>query len=335
MHTMSSATEIAQNVWLGPTPDPGLTGQADSNDLLDYDMYIEATDLVQMPDHKAFAQLDKMLSGKNLPDMTVPQLEMPGSGSIMPPTWSQTEVDGLMDTCAWMYRRANGVSSESQATSGAEDSKKRKDSKAQLTPPADRDSDGDSFMAPVANLGGDKILLHCTDGYTETSLLALAYYMYAHGVPLHKAYIELHRERKRNFFAYPTDVALLTAIQPRILQSSPVCAGRSIAELSPPAPAWLRKMDGSLPSRIMDYLYLGNLGHANNPGLLRVLGIGQILSVGEPALWTDAEKKLWKEGASNSEPNVMYVDKVQDNGVDPLDEEFTRCLEFIGEFISP
>lgn len=74
-------------------------------------------------------------------------------------------------------------------------------------------------------------------------------------------------------------------------------------------------------------MYLGNLGHANNPELLRELGITRILSVGESLSW---EEGLKKKLAWPSE-NLMMVDRVQDNGVDPLWAEFERCLQFIGK----
>lgn len=340
---MSAATEFAHNVWLGPTPDIALDmplASNDPNDLpcIDYDILIEATDLAHLPDRRAFRVLENLLSLQKYPKTSVPQLEFPGSGSIMPPTWSQIEVDGLMNTCIWMYKQANEAQFDRQALAGADIPKKRKDSRVQMTPHLERDTDGDSIMgddtgADVSDQQsavGRKMLLHCTDGYTESTLLALAYYMYANCVPLHTAYIELHTIHQRNFFAYPTDVALLTAIQPRILQASPVCNGRSITELSPPMPAWMKQMDGSLPSRIMDYLYLGNLGHANNVGLLKELGIGQVLSVGEPVNWTDNDRKIWA-AAGRSKENLLYIDKVQDNGVDPLTDDFPRCLEFIGK----
>jgi dual specificity MAP kinase phosphatase len=54
------------------------------------------------------------------------------------------------------------------------------------------------------------------------------------------------------------------------------------------------------------------------------MGIRQILSVGETAVWKDGELGRW------GKDNVMVVQRVQDNGVDPLTEEFERCLEFIG-----
>lgn len=80
-------------------------------------------------------------------------------------------------------------------------------------------------------------------------------------------------------------------------------------------------------------MYLGNLGHANNPELLRELGIGQVLSVGEPVSWSAEEEKAWNATGGGSE-KILSVNNVQDNGVDPLTEQFERCLEFIGKCLS-
>lgn len=325
MQQMSAATEIAPNFWIGPTPDSSLNPLQDesSNPLSSaagYDLFIEATDMAQIPDRKAYSVLETLLSKRNVTDNAIPQLDFPASGSIMPPTWCQAEVDGLMQACEWIYQQANGLSETIRA---------RSDSKMQI-PALEKDSDGDSHMAeggPPTPREGRKILLHCADGYTETSLLALAYYMYVNCVSVDVAYLDLHLKHRRNFFSYPTDVALLNAIQPRILQTSPRGNG-SITSAAPSSPDWLSRMDGSLPSRVMDYLYLGNLGHANNPGLLRELGIGQILSVGESVTWSEADKANWAN-MGGGEEKVLFVDGVQDNGVDPLTKEFQRCLEFI------
>jgi len=44
------------------------------------------------------------------------------------------------------------------------------------------------------------------------------------------------------------------------------------------------RFDGSFPSRVLPYLYLGNLNHASNPYMLHALGITHVVSVGECAL---------------------------------------------------
>lgn len=322
MCTMSAPTEICHNVWLGPTPDSTFavpSNAAGSCSSSEFDLYIEASDLAQTPDAQIFKALEHFLSRRDNSDLAnceIPVLEFPGSGAILPPTWSQSEVDSLMATCEWMYTQANSPRPQ----------RKRRDSK--FSPSPDRDADGTSFMQESGqpNEDGRKILLHCTDGYTESSLLAIAYYMYAEGVTAHDAWLQLHREKGRNFFAYSSDVALLRAIQPRILQASPKHAGE-ISQLCPSVPEWFEKMDGSFPSRILPYMYLGNLNHANNPGLLKELGIGQILSVGEPVSWSKEVLDFWPK------ESFLFVDNVQDNGVDPLIDEFARCLDFIGKHI--
>jgi len=47
--------------------------------------------------------------------------------------------------------------------------------------------------------------------------------------------------------------------------------------------------------------------------------------VGEPVSWAKKELDAW------GHENLMMVDRVQDNGIDPLTSEFERCLNFIGK----
>ena len=304
MCAMSRASEIANNVWLGHTPDSSVLcpDQNEMEELPQFDILVEASDLARPPDAKALRNVTKLSASSQQ------NIEFPSSGSIMPPTWSHAEVDSLLDMCHWMYKLAN-----SEMTPESSDGEQG----------SEQDSDGDIRMK-ILHPRPRRILIHCTDGYTESTLLALSYFMFAECIPVHEAWVRLHCEKQRNFFAYPSDVNLLTSIQPRLMQESP----RSKVDIPsslPEEPAWLRRIDGSLPSRILPYMYLGNLGHANNPGLLNELGIKRILSVGEPVSWAPEYLDSW--GAENR----MFVDKVQDNGVDPLTEEFDRCLEFLGE----
>lgn len=215
---------------------------------------MEASDLATPPELPTLRRIQE-LSG------SAPQhLEFPSSGSIVPPS-SISEPEFITTMCEWLY-------SISTANSG------------QDSEDDEHDADGDIRMR---NLGSRprKVLIHCADGYTETTLLGIAYYMYSEGVPLHDAWLQLHCQKGRNFFAYPSDVSLLLSLQSRILASSPRFRNRKIGAALR-EPAWLSRMDGSLPSRILSYMYLGNLGHANNPDLLKALGIAQVLSVGEP-----------------------------------------------------
>ncbi|KAF2753845.1 dual specificity protein phosphatase-like protein PPS1 [Pseudovirgaria hyperparasitica] len=291
MCVMSKASEISKGVYLGPTPDQMLECSPGESD---YDVLIEASDLAHVSETST---LNAALKSSQDQGQWPLHLDFLSSGSILPPTWSHMEVDGLMEMCKWIYEFVH------------EQDEFINDSK---------DEDGDNIMMSRLNLKR-KVLIHCADGYTESSLLGLAYFMYAEGLTVHEAWIKLHVEKGRNFFAYPTDVALLKAIQPRILSESPRWKGEitSIQD-----PKWLARIDGSLPSRILPYMYLGNLGHANNPDMLKELGIKRILSVGEPINWAREENSWPTE-------NLLYIDRVQDNGVDPLTEEFDKCLRFI------
>lgn len=313
MCTMTKASEIDHNVWLGPSPDPtldpALVGSDDK-----FDIFIECSDMGKL-DPLALQAIAEGPEPKS-PSRPI-YLEFPSSGSIMPPTWSQTESDAILDTCKWLYNLSHGIIPESPSSQKP-------------------DEDGDSPMPfstpPPTKIKERKILIHCTDGYTESTLLALAYYTYATGLPIPTAWLSLHTTQKRNFFSYASDVALLTSLAPRLLSESPAHADKSLSEITELArtePEWIKTMDGSLPSRITDYMYLGNLGHANNPELLRELGIGQILSVGETATWKNDQLEQW------GEENIMVVERVQDNGVDPLTDEFERCLAFIGMYQYP
>ena len=293
MCSLSKASEIAPNVWLGPTPDPSLyAGQAVTSGDVEFDVLVEAGDSAMMPSSSTLSELESCILRDERGNTCV-QLEFPSSGSFPEPEEArQNELDifGLIEFCQWLYRMAN---------------------------PGKRDERGAKTRRPR------KILIHCTDGYTETTLLGLAYYMFADGLPAHEAWIRLHMEKKRNFFAYSNDKAFLELAQPYILSESP--RAHKLSKI-PQAPSWMHQMDGSLPSRVLPYLYLGNLNHAQNPALLRRLGITRILSVGEQIRWSDEFVDAW------GEDNLLYIDNMQDNGVHALTSEFDRCLKFIGEF---
>lgn len=291
MCSMSRASEIANNVWLGSTADVRHKEHK-------WGVVIDANDdLAPLPE-----TLQELLE---VTEHSSEQLflDFPGSGTISPSSWSKIEVDGMIEMCKWMYAVANGEYTEDEH----------------------RDSDGDLRMTP-SERQPRKILIHCIDGYTETSLLALAYIMYAEVLPVHEAWISLHTKKKRNFFAYDKDLAFLRYIEHKLLDAavrkSDQCA-KSERKKNPPE--WLYRMDGSLPSRVLPYMYLGNLLHANNCGLLQALGIKRVLSIGEEVSWTNEERK------SFGEDKVTIVKDLQDNGCDPLEHQFRRCLDFIDE----
>ncbi|KAK3387578.1 hypothetical protein B0H63DRAFT_493769 [Podospora didyma] len=300
MYAMAEASEVARNVWLGPTPD--LSAPEEHS----FDILIECSDQGRLNP----GILQAIAEGCADETSRTLYVDFPSSGLIFAPTWSQAEADGILDMCKWIYHLAHGTHPSVPQT----------------------DDDGDLPMLDTPEgtrelrLRPRKILIHCADGYTESTLLGIAYYSYSTGQPIPDAWLDLHTTMERNFFAYPSDVALLSAIAPRLLQESPARAGASLSEITSllrDEPKWFSGFDGSFPSRILDCMYLGNLGHANNPDLLRALGIGQLLSVGEMAMWRVGELEEW------GPENTCIVHAVQDNGIDPLTDEFERCLEFI------
>ncbi|KAL7923363.1 hypothetical protein ACQKWADRAFT_46085 [Trichoderma austrokoningii] len=299
MRNMTEASEIGHNVFLGPSPEPG--GIEEKY----FDVLIECSDTGRLDPSALQFIAEHPHSSLSLPS----SVSFPSSGSIMPPTWSQREADGIIESCKWIYHIAHNIVPEScnvqqNATSSQEES--------------------------AAAAGARKILIHCPDGYTESTLLAIAYFSYSTGLSIPDAWLQLHTTKRRNFFAYPSDVSLLSAIGPRLLCESPVSSRKSLEDITnyiKAEPQWFTDLDGSLPSRVLDYLYLGNLIHANNPDLLQRLNIHQILSIGESASWTDEDRANW------GSENMCFVEGIQDNGIDPLTKEFGRCLEFIDQGI--
>ncbi|OAV86028.1 hypothetical protein PTTG_10854 [Puccinia triticina 1-1 BBBD Race 1] len=71
---------------------------------------------------------------------------------------------------------------------------------------------------PGKGRAGRKVLIHCHDGYTETSLFAPSYIMYDLGYTLPDAYLHLQNDQNRSFFVYPADVQLLRRVESWIEQ---------------------------------------------------------------------------------------------------------------------
>ncbi|KAF9363493.1 tyrosine/serine/threonine protein phosphatase pps1 [Mortierella sp. NVP85] len=104
------------------------------------------------------------------------------------------------------------------------------------------------------------------------------------------------------------------------------------------------EFEGSFPSRILPFLYLGNLAHASNPGLLKSLGIHYVLSVGEEARGLNESSKDMCGNVSISAADtalskantgtrftVKLVDDMFDNGVDSLWNHLENCVAFVDE----
>lgn len=162
-------------------------------------------------------------------------------------------------------------------------------------------------ISKKTNLG---TLVHCSDGYTETSFLLVAYTIFLRDLSLDDALIELHLKKERPFFLFHVDLQVLGHLQtlfrnfsPRRPDNAKYFSFNESGKFEPlsitaemfsrvflykvPMESDLTNLKGPLPSRILSHLYLGSLEHAQSPALLKKLGINYIVSVGEVLSWTD------------------------------------------------
>lgn len=160
----------------------------------------------------------------------------------------------------------------------------------------------------LGNLTDYGSLIYCSDGYTETTFLLVAYLIFLCDLSLEDTLLELHLKYERPFFLFPVDLQVLGHLQSLLRQFSPkktenyhFYKNRKEKILEPlqvtpemfskiflfcvPPDADFSTLKGPLPSRILSHLYLGSLEHAQSPRLLKKMGINYIVSVGENLSW--------------------------------------------------
>jgi dual specificity MAP kinase phosphatase len=317
MRRLTTATKIAENVYLGNSADAfnsiGEYTNADGKTVSKgFDVCIEAKDMAEVAPVATLKEAESFLNGNGISDirhmgawyersLSGPLvLEFPSSGMIKyptPPFMTRHDPEAIVAFCDWMYNLAHPHSEDDMT-----------------------DDDSEITASP-----GRSILIHCQDGYTESSFLALAYIMFSEGITAHEVWVKLHLDLERSFFAFDSDLQSLKYLQPYLLEASPA-PGSFPRTMTPfPPPAWFNHVtfDGSFPSRILPHMYLGNLQHANNPEMLRAIGITRVLSIGEQVGWDMSKEK-------SAGMNIMFLDNVQDNGIDPLLDYIDPCLEFLG-----
>lgn len=203
-------------------------------------------------------------------------------------------------------------------------------------------------------------LIFCADGYTELSLLGGCFLIYSQGIPLDNALLRLHTEQKRPFFLFKNDYQLLEKLAPLLIEFSPASDPQSASSNFNHAESkiisvllrrelktdtlpleCLKHSFGSLPSRILQYLYLGSLVHANNFELIEALGITRIVSVGEDIEWVEALGYTVKASEPNYEilkvccPDmtieIMRINNLNDDGIGSINGTLHSALDFIGK----
>ncbi|KZO91539.1 hypothetical protein CALVIDRAFT_505486 [Calocera viscosa TUFC12733] len=141
------------------------------------------------------------------------------------------------------------------------------------------------------------------------------------------------------------------------IASKPKASKRPRASTSPSLPGfpdhqvWFDdpRFDGSFPSRVLPFLYLGNLNHASNAYMLHALGITHVVSVGECALVPPighgengtgfnlvcpvthslaGRGSLWME-EREGRIKVLDIKGVCDDGIDSLRPQIRPIVEWI------
>lgn len=336
MREMSKASEITSHVWIGNTQDAPVS--FDSDDPNDnphgISICIEAHDLADMP---------------------LPSTLMLARETLNDPKNKQTEVIHFD-----MY--ATGVPQ----------------AKAEFDLFCTRLLCLLKFMQEQSNQARD-ILIHCSDGYTETSLLGLSWIMYHLRISLPEAY--LYFQKKRSFFVYASDIPTLRRIEQllfgqeciepepkrkkseqyefiqtlsigdhhgldssdssdseldhRVLYNDDylnkvsnlgqsgvykqLCLSPTKQELELHPWFYSTRFEGSFPSRVLPFLYLGNLNHATNPDMLKALHITHIVSVGE------------KADLNPLDFDLLFLDNLYDDGIDSIRGRLDQVLQFIGK----
>jgi dual specificity MAP kinase phosphatase len=315
MRRLTTATKISHNVYLGNSADAFnsviecITADGKSA-TKGFDVCIETKDMAEIASAETLKQAGTFLNGEGNTDILLNRsgswyarsltrplaLEFPSS---TPPLITRHDPQAIVNFCDWIYH----ITHPPTATQASED--------VVMT---------DTQQEPPA--GEHTVLIHCQDGYTESTFLALAYLIFSEGITAHEAWVRLHTTLQRSFFAFESDLQALKFLQSHLLDRSP---NENALKGPVPTPQWFTHgtFDGSFPSRILPHMYLGNLQHANNPEMLRAIGITRVLSIGEEVVWD-----MDSETANGM--HLMYLDNVQDNGIDPLLDYIDHCLEFLG-----
>lgn len=113
-----------------------------------------------------------------IPTTSIPHLECLSSASVLPPSHVTSYVSHLVALAAFIHHQ--------------------------------------SAPGPATSFLPRRVLIHCADGYTETSGLALTYLMLSRRCSLPEAYLLLQEECGRSFFVYPADVQVLLKVEKKV-----------------------------------------------------------------------------------------------------------------------
>ena len=294
----SRASPIAPNVWLGTSRDFVPDGTDNPENKPTFGLGIEVVDAGGLPPSSflelvdtTFAAYDAQARLGEETQIQTAHLECP----ITPPPGADLGAlcEGLLNLCVWVHRHAQ---------------------------PVDPDRDA------------RRVIFYCHDGYSESSVLALSYLMYTMGLTLDQAYMHVQLDLHRSFFVSPSDWQLLQQLAQRIpvLREAHPPAQVTVAPIDETRPQFMDDFyfDGSMPSRILPFLYLGSLQHAMNSRLHQRLGITHVVSVGENCL-TDTGPHTLAAARNAGIVDVLELQNLSDDGIDTLRPVLDDVLRYI------
>ncbi|WFD29971.1 hypothetical protein MSPP1_000985 [Malassezia sp. CBS 17886] len=193
IHSLTRATPIAKNVWLGSSrdfaPSLGVAQDAtqDSATCATFSIGLEMLEDGEAPPPaflhtvaRSFEMYDRALAAGTPGQVPTAHFECP-AGLALPVSLPDINVTSytMLLMCRWLY---------------------------ELTQP------GQCAFPRRAR----RALIHCADGYTESSAFALSYLMYTEAITLAEAYLALQLRLNRSFFVQSKDVLLLQATEARL-----------------------------------------------------------------------------------------------------------------------
>lgn len=263
--SLSGATEVCDGFWLGNGwDDPFRVENTVLNDH-GFDLVIESHDTADMPDDTDLRKIKAALSHKS-PEAKQQQHHASGDHCLLKKKRHNPPLPPIFVEC--------GSSSRSRACGNQdpEELAKKLIGLASLIHQVVEDKD---CAKRDGSRGRARVMAFCDDGYTETSILALTYLMVSRDMRLHEAYLHLQLVSDRSFFVYPFDVPFLQLVDRILTQSHGSKSPKStrisrrlprwkFGGTSEPAstdPSWISfpRFDGSMPSRVIDFVYLGNM----------------------------------------------------------------------------
>ncbi|ORX56247.1 hypothetical protein DM01DRAFT_1334735 [Hesseltinella vesiculosa] len=159
----------------------------------------------------------------------------------------------------------------------------------------------------------DVPLLQVVDHFLRQSS-ALDYYK-------QKWIASLHNNTPSQLLDHPSRLLMTDQTIHEISHPQPLTLAVNPLPSNPDKDDWLScpHFEGSFPSRMLPFLYLGNLNHATNPAMLKALGISYVVSVGENA------------DLNNQDFQHLFLDNLYDDGIDSVKSQYDRTVAFVDE----